>query len=240
MHPKADEFILDVRRAARTELKPTVMTDSQLIDPDSIAGVLRRATLWLTPKIVEDYDPAAFSTWERDLQTELRGAVEGFREVAGKVPPDKPATAPQLRDGVQAFTRLKEAVRRVTLSEWHNEASELINHVEVWAKEFGWVTRRQEKKLNEVLLGEYALDQVYMHAEGNLYVIDPVARFIPGGLGAFDLSIQPSFYMTSIYRHMDGVWYIHLDIRQGVRGAKKEPLSGETLKRAVMELRSLL
>src|SRR5439155_9684406 len=139
------------------------------------------------------------------------------------VPPDKPATAPQLREGVKAFARLKAAVQNVALSEWLSEAGGLINRVEAWAKEFGWVTRRQGKKLNELLLGEYALDQLYMHAEGNLYILDPIARFIPGGLGAFDLSIQPSFYITSIYRHMDGVWYIHVDVGQGVRGAKKEP-----------------
>jgi hypothetical protein len=141
---------------------------------------------------------------------------------------------------VQAFARLKEAVRKVVLLEWLDRGGVLINDVEAWAKEFRWTTRRESKKLNELLLGEYELDQLYMHAEGHLYILDPIARFIPGGLGAFDLSIQPSFYITSIYRHMDGVWYIHLDVGQGVRGAKKEPISADALKRAVMELRSLL
>ena|SRR5579884_1407323 len=190
MHPKADEFILDVRQAARTELRPTVTTDSQLIDPGSVARVLERAMLWLTPKIVEAYDPAAFAAWPRDLQAELRGAVDHFRAVASTVPPDQPVTPPQARQGVQAFAHLKEAVRKVALSEWLDKAGTLINEVEAWAKEFTWTTRREPKKLKELLLGEYTLDQLYMHAEGNLYILDPVARFIPGGLGAFDLSIQ--------------------------------------------------
>jgi hypothetical protein len=240
MNPKAEEFILDVRRAVRTELRPTVTTDSQLIDPESVAGAFQRATLWLTPKIVEVYDPAAFSAWPGDLQAELRAAVEGFREVAAKVAADKPATALQLREGVQAFARLKEAVQKVALSEWLHEGGGLINRVEAWAKGFGWETRQQGKKLNEMMLGEYTLAQLYMYAEGNLYILDPVARFNPGGLGGFDLSIQPSFYVTSIYRHMDGVWYIPLDVGQGVWGAKEEQLSAEALKRAVGELRSLL
>jgi hypothetical protein len=240
MHPKADEFILDVRRAMRMEAKPTVTTDSQLIDPDSVARVLERATIWLTPKIVEVYDPAAFAAWPEDLQTELHVAVEGFRAVASTVPPDKPAAPPQAREGVQAFARLKEAVQKVALSEWLDRGHALINEVEAWAKEFGWVTRRQQKKMDELLLGEYALDQLYMHAEGNLYILDPVARFIPGGLGAFDLSIQPSFYVTSIYCHKDGTWYIHLDVGQGERGTRKERLSGHSLRGGVMELRSLL
>lgn len=240
MQPKADEFILDVRRAMRLEGKPTVTTDSQLVDPDSIARVLERAMIWLTPKIVGNYDPAAFAAWPEVLQTELRVAVESFRAVASTVPADMPATLPQARAGVQAFARLKEAVRQVALSEWLDSGGALINDVEAWTKAFGWVSRRQQKKMDELLLGDYALDQLYMHAEGNLYILDPVARFIPGGLGAFDLSIQPSFHVTSIYRQMDGTWYIHLDIGQGVRGAKQEPLSQKTLKCAVLELRSLL
>lgn len=240
MNAKAEEFIRDVRRAARTELKPTVTTDSQLIDPDSVVRVLERATLWLTPKIVKAYDPAAFGAWSGELQTELQEAVEGFRAVASTVPPDKGATTPQLKAGVKAFACLKEAVRKLALSEWLSEGGGLIDRVEAWARDFGWVTRRQQKKMDELLLGEYVLDQLYMHAEGNLYILDPVARFIPGGLGAFDLSIQPSFYVTSIYRHMDGTWCIHLDVGQGVRGAKKEPLSADALNRAIMELRSLL
>jgi hypothetical protein len=222
------------------EGKPVVITDSQLINAESITAVLERAMIWLTPKTVEAYDPAAFEEWSGILQAELKDAVERFRRVASTIPPDKPATAPQARDGVQAFSSLKEAVLKVTLSEWLHEARGLINQVEAWAKDFGWVTRRQEKKLNELLLGEYTLDQLYMHAEGSLYILDPIARFIPGGLGAFDLSIQPSFYITSIYRHMDGGWYIHLDVGQGVRGAKKELMSAAALKRAIEELRSLL
>ena len=240
MQSKAEEFILDVRRATRMEAKPTVTTDSQLIDPDSVARVLQRAMIWLTPMIVEAYNPEAFAAWPKDRKTELHAAVEDFRAVASKVPPAEPATPLQAREGVQAFARLKEAVRNVALSEWLDSGNGLINDVEAWAKEFGWVTRRQPKTMNELLLGKYALDQLYMHAAGNLYILDPVARFIPGGLGAFDLSIQPSFNVTSIYRHEDGTWYINLGVGQGVRGAQKKQLSKHSLKEAVMELWSLL
>src|SRR5579871_340890 len=141
MQPKAEEFILDVRRAARTELKPTVTTDSQLIDPDSVARVLERAMLWLTPKVVEAYDPAAFGVLQADLQAELREAVEGFRAAASKVPPDKPATPTQAKEGVQAFARLKEAVRKVALPEWLKQGASLVDQIEAWAKEFKWTTR---------------------------------------------------------------------------------------------------
>jgi hypothetical protein len=240
MFPKAEDFILDVRRAARLEQKPTAATDSQIIDPDSTARAFQRAAIWLTPKVVASYDPAAFTTWSSELQADLNRAVETFKSVAAAVPPDKPATSPQFRDGLQAFDRLKAAVQKMVRTEWENAANDLIKGVEGWAAELKWVTRRERKKLSEMLIGDYSLDQLYLHAEGNLYILDPLARFIPGGLGAFDLSIQPSFYVTSIYRHLDGMWYVHLDIGQGVQGAKNEPLTQDSFKSAVAELRSML
>jgi len=240
MHPKADEFILDVRRAVRLERRPTVTTDSQLIDAGYVTAVLQRATIWLSPKIVEAYNPLAFRAWDPETQKRLKTAVEAFQAVASEVPPDAPATSPQLTAGVRAFTRLKETTREIALSEWLNSAQAMIMDIESWAKTLGWTTRREPKSMEELLLGEYVLEQLYMYAEGNLYVLDPVARFIPGGLGAFDLSIQPSFHMTTIYRDMDDSWNIHLDLGHGSRGAKKVPLSPKSLQQAIVELRSLL
>jgi len=241
MNQKAEEFILHIRGAARMEGKPVVTTDSQLINPTTVADVLERAMIWLTPRVVETYDPAAFSEWSEDLRAELNVAVNHFRAVATTVAPDQPATALQAQNGVQAFAKLKDAVRKVALSEWLPQARNLINQIEEWAKEFGWTTRRQAKTMTELLLAKYELDQLYMFADGNLYILDPLARFIPGGLGAFDLSIQPSFYITSIYRHADGIWYVRLDLGQdGVRGSEPEPVSANSLRRAIIELRSLL
>lgn len=240
MVSKAEEFILDVRKAARLEQKPTVATDSQLIDPETGAKALRRAAMWLTPRVVATYDPTAFTVWPENLQQELNSAVEGFRLVATTVLPDQPATGQQFRDGLQAFGRLTSAVQKVVLADWEATAKKLVNQVEGWAAELQWVTRREAKKLNEILIGEYQLDQLYFHAEGHLYILDPLARFVPGGLGAFDLSIQPSFNVTSIYRHTDHEWYIHLDIGEGTQAAKTVLLTRETLGRAVAELRSML
>ena len=240
MVTKAEEFILDVRRAARQERKPTVTTDSQLIDPATATKVLQRAAMWLTPKIVATYDPDAFTASPGDIQQELRTAVADFRAIAATVPPDKPATGQQFREGLQAFGQLTSAVQKVVWADWKNAANGLIEQVEGWAAESKWVTRRVVKKISELLIGDYQLDQLYLHANGNLYILDPLARFIPGGLGAFDLSIQPSFYVTSIYRHLDGVWQVHLDVGRGVQGAKKEPLTRESFEKALEELKSLL
>ncbi|HEY7429089.1 MAG TPA: hypothetical protein VH682_32980 [Gemmataceae bacterium] len=240
MVPKREEFILDVRRAARLEQKPTVATDSDLINPDMVSKALQRAALWLTPKVVQAYDPAEFATWPPDLQSELHSAVEGFRTVAQTVPTDKPATAAQFKDGLSAFERLTATIRRVVLAEWTHAVEEVVKQAEQWAGEFCWQTRRQEKKLTETLLGEYSLLRLYFYAEEHLYVLDPLARFVPGALGSFDLSIQPSFYVTSLYRHFDGVWYVNRDVGQGAEGAGKEEWSKDSFRSAVGDLRLLL
>ena len=186
------------------------------------------------------YDPTAFEAAPKELQQELHRAVENFRTIASDVLPDKPATGQQFRDGVRALGQLTSAVRKVVWADWENAANGLIEQIESWAAESKWVTRRELKKISELLIGDYQLERLYLYAEGNLYILEPQARFIPGGLGAFDLSIQPSFYLTSIYRHTDGVWYVHLDVGRGVQGAKTEPLTRESFDQALAELRSLL
>ena len=72
--------------------------------------------------------------------------------------------------------------------------------------------------MNETLLGTYTLPQLQVYADADLYVLEPVARFVPGAMGAYDLSIQPSYYITTLYRHIDERWYAHLDVGQGVGG----------------------
>lgn len=240
MLPKREEFILDTRRAARTVQKPTVTVDSELINTDALSKALQRAALWLTPKVVETYDPAEFTGWDKGLQSELSNAVEGFRAVAQTVPSDKPATAAQFRDGLAAFQCLTTAVRDIVLVEWKDAVEGVVKQVEQWSAEFNWHSRRQQKKLTETLLGEYSLPQLYLYAEGHLYVLDPLARFVPGALGAFDLTIQPSFYLTSLYRHLDGTWYLHLDVGQGVNGARTAVFSKDAFHESIDELRSLL
>lgn len=240
MVPRREEFILDVRRAARLEQKPTVTTDSELIKADAVAKALHRAAMWLTPKIVEHYDGAEFVGWSADLQEGLHRAIEEFREVAATVSHDTPAANDQFARGIEAFQRLISAVQKVVLFEWVPAAEKLIAQTEAWSAELGWRTRRGKTKLTEMLLGCYSLPQLQFYAEQDLYSLDPVARFVPGAIGAFDLSIQPSYYVTTLYRYYDGDWYVHLDVGQAVKEGRGAAWSKEAFKKIVEELRSLV
>jgi hypothetical protein len=239
MTPNREEFLLDVRRAARLAEKPTVITSSELANPDVIAKTLHRAALWLTPKIVENYDPNMFNDWPVALRDGLTRAVETFRAIAGTVPANQPATAEQFAQGEEAFRGLLSALRDVVLAEWRPAVDGLVGNTESWAKEFGWATKRVPKRLSETLLGTYEIPQLLMHAAPNLYVLDPVARFVPGAAGAFDLSVQPSFYTISLYRDFDGIWHAHHAVGQGANTGKRDKWDKEPLRQCVEELGAL-
>ena len=125
------------------------------------------------------------------------------------------------------------------LEEWKRSVDDLVGYTESWAKEFGWVTKRVPKRLSETLLGTYLTPQLLMHAAPNLYVLDPVARFVPGAAGAFDLSVQPSFYTINLYRDYGGAWYAHHDVGKGVNTGKRDGWSKDIFKECVDELGAL-
>jgi hypothetical protein len=236
MMPKREEFFLSVRTAARLERKPTV-TDAEMIDPKAIPQALQRSTRWLTPEIVTHYDPADFTSWPDDLRRELETAVDGFRNA---VLPSGPTTSEQFRLGLAAFEQLTSTVRKIVLIDWTLAADAVVGNIEQWSNDFGWRARRQPKMLTETLLGNYSLPQLYVYAEDNLYVLDANARFVPRALGAFDLSLQPSFQLTSIYRRLDGVWCVQLGIGKGFNGGREEVLDKEAFRNSILELRASL
>ncbi|MBW3539299.1 MAG: hypothetical protein KY476_03440 [Planctomycetes bacterium] len=237
MIPKREEFILDVRRVMRL-VRPVVSTDSGVVRADSIGAALRSAALWLSPTTVEQFEPAEFADVQQGLQQELVRAVAEFRAIAEAVPADAAATEDQFRQGVDAFQQLVEAVRGIVLPEWQTAAAELVAQAEEWCEAAGWRARRLSKQLAETLLGSYSLPQLQLYAEQNLYVLNPVARFVPAAMGAFELSIQPSFDLTGLYRDFSGKWYVHLGIGQPPTNPRSEPWTRETFRAAVEELRS--
>src|SRR5207247_8452119 len=152
--------------------------------------------------------------------------------------PDHPPDRDQFENGLHALTRLSGIVRRVVLDDWARAGQTLIDQVERWANEFGWRTRRDMTRLIETLLGSYTLPVLQMYGDGQLYVLNPVARFVPGALGAMDLSIQPSFFIASVYRHFDGCWYANFAAVPGINGTTRDPFTKDSLKRAAEALRA--
>lgn len=238
--PRREEFLLDVRRSAKLLQKPSVEADSDAVDTDAIAKILHGAALWLTPKVVEQYRPEDFTAWQEEQQSRLRLAVEEFRTIAGQIPPGKQATVEQFVQGVDRFRDLTKVLGGMVLAEWIGAIGAIEEQAEGWSTEAGWRSRRVNKRISESLIGTYEAPQLLVYAEPNLYVLDPLARFVPGGQGSFDLAVQPSYQTTSLYRDDAENWYVHLEVRNGVSRGRREEWSKDAFYKCVEQLRALV
>jgi hypothetical protein len=220
--------------------KPNVEADSDAVDTDAIAKILHRAAQWLTSKVVEHYNPDDFADEQADQQNRLRLAVEEFRRIARLVPPDQPATVDQFMEGAELLRELSKVLGSMVLAEWMCAMDAVERNAEEWSAEVAWRTRRVNKKMNESLIGPYEAPQLLIFAEPNLYVLDPVARFVPGAQGAFDFALQPSYYTTSMYRDDNGIWYVHLDIGKGVANGRRVEWNRGSFRSCVEQLRAFV
>ena len=237
--PERELFLCDVRKAINLVSPPTVRADYNT-DTKKLSLTFQRANLWLTRAIVNRYNRADFTNWSVDMQEELRAAVEVFRAIAAEVPEDGPADFAQETEGPQALHRLAAALRTGLLLEWKSDADGLVALVEQWSNKLGWRANRGRTTLEESLLGEYELPQLLIDAEQDLYVLAPVARFVTRAMGSFDLSRQPSFAVTGVYRHFDGRWRVFMHSGPDATGLKSRLLSKESFRSAVLELKSAL
>jgi len=239
MPPRREEFILSLWKAARATVGPVLMVgergSTQWTQQKS-----RWAAEWLTPKLVENYDPSDFEAFTPAQRESLRVAVEQFQAVTAGMPADGPQSEDNIERGWKPFQGLKEAVREVVLVEWKQAANALVVEAESWAKKCGWRCRRTEKELVESLLGPYTLPQSELYAEQHLFVLGPIARFVPGGIGSFDLALQPSMFTTTIYRSYDGSWNVFEYPRTEAGETHDVPWCEEAFQNAITELGSLV
>jgi len=210
------------------------------MDIDAISRILHRAVLWLSPKVVEHYRPGDFADWPKEQRDRLDLAVEEFRKIAGQALQYKPVTVDQFMEGTRCFRELVNALGRMVLDEWMNAIGTVEAQAEAWSAESEWKSRRVNKKMTESLIGTYEAPQLLIFAEPNLYVLDPLARFIPGGQGSFDFAIQPSYYATSLYRDDSGTWYVHLEVQNGVSKGKRVSWSKDAFHQCIEQLRVLI
>jgi hypothetical protein len=218
--------------------KPNVEVDSDALDTDAIAQILHRAALWLTPKVVEHYDPDDFADGQEDQRDRLRRAVEGFRGIASQVSPGQPATVDQFMEGAERLRELIKVLGSIALAEWMRAIDAVERKAEEWSAEREWRTRRMNKKMNESLIGPYEAPQLLIFAEPSLCVLDPIARFVPGAQGAFDFAVQPSYYTTSMYRDDNGIWYVRLDIGKGVANGRRVEWDKDSFYSCVEQLKA--
>jgi hypothetical protein len=239
MSLRREQFFDDVRRAVRLEQQPKVTTDADFLSDERIARALRAAALWLTPKVVENYAPDDFADWPDHSRDRLFSAVAGFGAAAAEVAPNEAPTREQFTRARDGFRALTEAVRDVVLFEWTGAVETLVRGIETWVSGSGWRARRVDRAMSELLLESYTLPQLQIFADADLYVFEPVGRFVRGGTGAYDISIQPSFQSATLFRDLENHWFVRLEPAPGAE-ARPEPWTQATFEACLSRLRSLV
>jgi hypothetical protein len=202
-----DEFFRDVRRAV-SFMAPRVEADSPFTDTAYIERMLRGTDLWLTQGAVAAYRPEDFPDLDEDTRERLTRAVSEFREVAGKVSPQKAATREEREAALRPFQQIVQVAQALLRDEWKQASKALLAEAESWAKEAGWPIKRYSKAMTEDFIGSYELDRLVFSAEGAQLALVPVGRFAPGTDGMFDLAVMPAYDSVAVVRHGDR-WFIH-------------------------------
>ncbi len=203
------DFISSVRTAVGF-LDPEVQTDRQHLDSEEIRQQILQADIWLTPKSVEGFVPQDFAELPEAQRNELRAEVDAFRNIAEQVPPGAPAPKERAEAALPHFLRIISLVREAILPPWVADLDVLLCQVESWCEKEAWSHKRQSKIVRERLLGPYEVQQLRFHTGHAGFMLDPVARFVPGGLGMVDLHILPTLDSVMILRTEED-WVLHVE-----------------------------
>jgi hypothetical protein len=203
------DFISSVRTAVGL-LDPEIDADSQSLDSHEIRQQLRHAITWLTPKSVEGFVPQDFVELPETKRAELDAEVAAFRRIASEVPPDSQGREEQVEAALPHFLRIVSLVREAVLPAWIADLDALVCQAESWCDERSWAHSRQSKIVRERLLGPYEVPQLRFHTGRTGFMLDPVARFVPGGLGLVDLYMVPTLDSAIVLRVEEG-WELHIE-----------------------------
>jgi hypothetical protein len=227
-----EQFIDNLRFASRMLPPPRVDSDLGAQTSAYLAAKLYAADLWLTPKVVEGFDPADFADWPKKEREELAREVAAFREIARRVPPNKPASKSQSAQARKHLERAIKIMRNRLLPEWIEAQNEMMQEARTAAAGEGWFAQMDEKEVSESLLGSYRAPRLRIRTPDREVVLDPVARFGSGRQGVVDLVVMPTYETAYLVAFKDGQWQI-----LSVRGtARSKPFTHETLVNTIAKL----
>jgi hypothetical protein len=147
-----------------------------------------------------------------------------------------------------AFTWVKSPRRESTKAEleriarervteraaWIQRASDLVKSVEGWAKEFGWSTKRIDKKIEDNRLGYHKAAGLVMQDDTVRVLLEPISAFAPGSDGLVDLCLMPGYDDIASLYHQEGGWLVYYvfptkEAGAGIKEGETRPLSKKTL-----------
>ncbi len=238
--PRSERFFLAVREAWSETQSPLVVSSGAALMSGQAAKVfVERSTRWLTVKTVQDYDPADFQWAEAPLQAKLRESVEAFRAVAGDVHSPEEASYEQTEGGLKTLEVLAGSVRAIVLEDWGQASKQLVDEIKGFLDDKGLSYQYKTKQVEESLLGKYQVPSLVLQSNTRV-LVEPVARFVTGACGVYDLSLATSGYTATLFRDYARQWQIHVDVGQGISNGGIVALSKESFFHVVADLERMI
>lgn len=115
--------------------------------------------------------------------------------------PQKESTKAELE--VIARERIAERIA------WIQRVSDLVKQAEGWAKDFGWSTKRIDKRIEDARLGNHKTAALVMQDDTVRVLLEPISATAPGSDGLVDLYLMPGYDdIASLYHREDG-WHVY-------------------------------
>lgn len=137
---------------------------------------------------------------------------------------------------VYEYDTLTEEQKPACLAEWLQRLNALVDSVETWARESGWVTRRIEKTMDDPPLGRYQAPALLMQELFARVLLEPGSRFLMGvdGGGA-ELYLMPEYDdVARLYQDGDR-WYVEHRFA-GMDATPRDDVSKPFTKEVFMEI----
>jgi hypothetical protein len=186
---------------------------------------------WLTPNVVDGFDPADFADWPKEEREKLKSEIAAFLGVAKDVPPDGPATPVQRRKAREHLEAAMKVVRPRLLKEWREAQEKMLQEATSAARAEGWYVEKDEKKIEESLLGEYYAPRLRIRTPDKEVVLDPIACFGSGRQGIVDLVVLPTYETAYLIVFRRGDWRI-----VSYRKQYDKPFTAKTLVHTITRL----
>jgi hypothetical protein len=97
-----------------------------------------------------------------------------------------------------------------TKAQWLRTVNSLLTNIEGWAENEGWLTKRDDKEIQEQELGSYTAQVLTIQSPQGRIIIDPIAKFVVSGDGRIDLYAWPSLNRVRLLRK-NRKWIVRTD-----------------------------
>ncbi len=101
---------------------------------------------------------------------------------------------------------------KVEREDWLFLIDKLLSQIEEWAGQREWQIRRDEKTVNEAVIGTYSVPVLQIKLPAGVLYVEPVARNVIGARGRVDIYSWPTLQRLLLIRQ-ENKWILKTDSR---------------------------